>query len=393
MTRLTLFFLVTTAAAAATPDVQQTVQSIGERCRGAHEYVFEGELVLSGQRGAEPGRVLSQSKVRLAIAPGGKFYLRIEAAGKDAYVLGSNGQKSWAYVPKLKQYTEEEAAVSEGNDDEEGPSDSERDLAETFVRMVIPALSRIDKEAQAADFHGEAPVRLDNRKESWPLLRVLSKPGSDRTQTLTQVAVDPQTLAIGRMVYSTALRDSPVKSVIQMALDFRQFQIGPVDESTFEFTAPKGVKLVETVPIPGQTGSTLLNLPAPDFELKTLEGDKVHLADLRGRPVMLSFWASWCGPCRRELPGLTKIYEEYKDKGLVILGIDDEGKGTARKYSEQAKLTFPTLDDANSKAHRLYKVHSIPSMFLIDKNGKVVVFLKGSREPEKIKASLAALGF
>jgi hypothetical protein len=79
MTRLTLFFLVTTAAAAATPDVQQTVQSIGERCRGAHEYVFEGELVLSGQRGAEPGRVLSQSKVRLAIAPGGKFYLRIEA--------------------------------------------------------------------------------------------------------------------------------------------------------------------------------------------------------------------------------------------------------------------------------------------------------------------------
>ena len=153
------------------------------------------------------------------------------------------------------------------------------------------------------------------------------------------------------------------------------------------------MKLVETVPIPGQTGSTLLNQPAPDFELKTLDGDKVHLADLRGHPVMLSFWASWCGPCRHELPGLAKIYEEYKDKGLVILGINDEGKGAARKYSEQAKLTFQTLDDGNLKAHRLYKVHSIPTIFLIDKNGKVVVFLKGSREPEKIKASLGALGF
>jgi peroxiredoxin/outer membrane lipoprotein-sorting protein len=392
MTRLNLFFVLTTVASAATPDVQKTIQSIGERCRGAHEYVFEGELVLSGRRGTEPGRVLSQSKVRLAMAPGGKFYLRIEAAGKDAYVLVSNGQKSWAYVPKLKQYTEEEAAVLEGGDDEEGASDSERDLAETFVRMVVPALAKIDQEPQAADIHGEAAVRFDNRKETWPLLRVLSKPGSDKSQSLTQVAVDPETLAIGRMVYSTALRDSG-KSVVQMALDFTHFEIGPVEESAFEFTAPKGVKLVETVPIPGQTGSTLLNLPAPDFELKTLDGDKMHLADLRGHPVMLSFWASWCGPCRRELPGLAKIYEEYKEKGLVILGVNDEGKGPARKYSEQAKLTFQTLDDANSKAHRLYKVHSIPTIFLIDKNGKVVVFLKGSREPERIKASLGALGF
>ena len=370
------------------------MQSIGEKCRAAHEYSFEGDLVLSGQKGTAPGRVLSEARVKLASAPGGKFYLRIEGAGKDAYVLVSNGQKSWAWVPKLKQYTEEETAVSEGEgDDEEGPSDTERDLAETFVRLVVPVLAKIDKNAQAADFHGEVGLKFENRKVSWPLLRVLSKPESDKTQTFTQLAVDPESLAVGRIVYSTALHDTAEKNVVQMAIDFSKFQIGPVDPATFEFAPPKGAKLVETIPIPGQTGSALLNQPAPDFELKTLEGEKVRLADLRGHPVLLSFWASWCGPCRRELPGLEKIYEEYKDRGLVILGINDEGKGPARKYSEKEGLGFQTLDDSSSKAHRLYKVHAIPTVFVIDKNGKIAVFMKGSREPEKIKSALASVGF
>lgn len=388
------FLLVLTATlTAAPPDVVKTVHAVAARYKAASAYAFEGELTLAGQRGDAPGRLLSQAKVKLASAASGKFFLRIEASGKDAYLLVSNGTKTWAYVPKLKQYTEEEAAFRE---DEEGGgdegSDSERDLAETFVRLVMPSLVRLNVNVQSADFHGEVPVKFEKRKESWPLLRVMSRAAEDGSRTFTQIGVDPESLAIGRMVYSSAIREEGIKTVVQMTLDFSTFQLEGVPDSTFEFEPPKGAKLVETVPIPGQTGSVLLHQPAPDFELKTLDGEKVRLAELRGRPVLLSFWASWCGPCRRELPGLAALNAQYKDKGLVILGVNDEGKGTARKYLEKAGLNLDTLDDSGYKVHRLYRVHSIPTLFLIDPTGKVAVFMKGAREPEKIRASLAAVG-
>jgi peroxiredoxin/outer membrane lipoprotein-sorting protein len=336
---------------------------------------------------------LSQAKVKLAAAPSGKSYLRIEPAGKDAYVLISNGQKSWAWVPKLKQYTEEEAAFrAEDQEDEADASDSERDLAETFVRTVVPVLARLHVNPETADISGDAPVKFENRKQNWPLLRVMSRPGSDNSQSLTQLAVNPETMDIGRMIYSTVLREADSKTVIQMTLDFTAFSIGSVPESTFEFDPPRGAKLVDALAIPGQTGSFLLHQPAPDFELKTLEGDKVRLADLKGRPVLLSFWASWCGPCRRELPLLSALYEQYKNKGLVILGVNDEGRGTARKFAETAGLTFQTLDDSNFKVNRLYRVRAIPTLFLIDPQGKIAVFFRGAKEPEKIRAALASIG-
>jgi peroxiredoxin/outer membrane lipoprotein-sorting protein len=381
------------SALAAPPDVPKLVKAIGERCQAAREYSFEGQIVIAGRRGSEPGRELSQAKVKLAAAPSGKSYLRIEPAGKDAYVLISNGQKSWAWVPKLKQYTEEEAAFrAEDQEDEADASDSERDLAETFVRTVVPVLARLHVNPETADISGDAPVKFENRKQNWPLLRVMSRPGSDNSQSLTQLAVNPETMDIGRMIYSTVLREADSKTVIQMTLDFTAFSIGSVPESTFEFDPPRGAKLVDALAIPGQTGSFLLHQPAPDFELKTLEGDKVRLADLKGRPVLLSFWASWCGPCRRELPLLSALYEQYKNKGLVILGVNDEGRGTARKFAETAGLTFQTLDDSNFKVNRLYRVRAIPTLFLIDPQGKIAVFFRGAKEPEKIRAALASIG-
>jgi peroxiredoxin/outer membrane lipoprotein-sorting protein len=395
MRRLAAFLAMAASAYAAAPNVVDAVNTIGKRCKATREYSFEGAMVLAGQRGAEPGKELSRARVKLAAAPGGRFYLQIEPEGKDAYVLVSNGQKSWTWVPKLKQYTEEEAAFVEGDaNDEDSQSDSERDLAEKFAREVMPALTRLHTDAANADFSGEAAVNFEKRKEKWPVLRVISKPRSDGTQSLTQLAVDPETLAIGRMTYSTIMREAnPADNLkVQMTIDFSSFRLGPAPESTFEFDPPKGVKLVDAVPVPGQTGSFLLNQNAPDFELKTLEGEKVHLADLRGRPVLLSFWASWCGPCRRELPQISALAKEYKDKGLAIFGVNDEGRGEARKFADDAGLTFPTLDDSNLKVHRLYRVRAIPTVFVIDRNGKVIVFLRGGKGPAELRAALARAG-
>ena len=94
----------------------------------------------------------------------------------------------------------------------------------------------------------------------------------------------------------------------------------------------------------------------------------------------------------KELPNVIKLNEEFKDKGLLILGINDEGKGTARRYAEQAGIPFTVLDDSGYKAHRLYQVHSIPTVYLIDKDGKVVRFLRGGRDYETLRSAIKTVG-
>ena len=356
--------------------------------------MFEGELQVEASRGNTPGRLLSRAKVKIAMAPEGKSFLQIEPIDKDAYLLVSNGQKSWAYVPRLKQYTEQEAAAVEDSDDNEpGDAEDERDLSERFVRLLFSKLSTLNENVSQIVAAGEGEVKYADRKQTWPIIKVLSNKDKNGAQDLTEVALDPATLAVGRMVWTELSWSGQEKSVVRLTANFNSFHTGDaVAESMFVFEPPKKVKLVDAVPIPGQTGSFLLNQPAPDFELKTISGDKIRLADLRDRPVLLSFWASWCGPCRRELPELSRINQEYKDKGLVVLGVNDEGKGTARDFAAKASLSFDTLDDAGRKVHRLYRVSAIPSVFVIDRHGKVVRFLRGSHSEAALLEALKTAG-
>lgn len=377
-------------------DPVMALKQISAKCEAAKEYILEGELEVVGQRGSAPGRILTKANVTLAVSPQGKYLLRLAPEDKNEYVLISSGQKTWAYVPKLKQYTEEETGMrddGESGEGDSGESDQERDMAESWSRLVMPILSKAYKSAKGVDLGKTEEVKYDNKKQKWPVVRVMSKPDDKEGQSLTELAVDPETLTIGRMVWSNLTRQNGEKTVLRLTVNFRSFRIGEnLPESTFTFEPPKSAKLVDAVPIPGQTGSFLVSRPAPDFELKTLDGEKVRLADYRGKQVLLNFWASWCGPCRRELPTVSKLYDEYKDKGLVVLGVNDEGKGPARQYVKEAGLSFPTLDDSGLKAHRLYRVRSIPTVFLIDGQGKVVRFFRGAKDEKQLRAALKSAG-
>lgn len=232
------------------------------------------------------------------------------------------------------------------------------------------------------------------RTQALPLYRGMSRAGADSSRSLLQLVVDPATGTIVRLKQNNAWGEGEKKVIVQLTVDFSSFSLGePAPDELFRFDPPKKAKLVEALPIPGQTGSFLLNRMAPDVELKTLDGEKVRLSALRGKPVLLSFWASWCGPCRRELPALSRIHTQFKDRGLMVLGVNDEGKSTARKFAGLAEISFPTLDDSELKAHRLYRVSSIPSLFYINGEGKVVRYFRGAHEESELKAALKSVGF
>ncbi len=125
---------------------------------------------------------------------------------------------------------------------------------------------------------------------------------------------------------------------------------------------------------------------APDFELQTVDGNSVRLRDLRGQVVMINFWATWCAPCRQEMPALSQMYSDLKDEGFVLLGINlDQQSGKAREYLQQTPVTFPVLLDSQSTVANLYQNTAVPSSYFIDKRGELVHMHKGYRPGEEDK--------
>lgn len=120
--------------------------------------------------------------------------------------------------------------------------------------------------------------------------------------------------------------------------------------------------------------------PAPDFALKTLAGPNLRLKEQRGQVVMVNFWATWCGPCRIEMPHLNRLYEKYRSAGFQLLGVNiDDDPQQAQQLAAKLALRFPVLLDTDKKVSRLYDLTTMPSTVLIDRDGKVRYVHRGYR--------------
>ena len=111
---------------------------------------------------------------------------------------------------------------------------------------------------------------------------------------------------------------------------------------------------------------------APDFTLKSLEGDNLRLEEYRGEVVLINFWATWCGPCRQEMPILDRLHQRYEDTGFTVLGVNVEGEaGPAQELVDKTKVTFPVLIDDGQRVSELYDLEAMPSTYVIDRDGKL----------------------
>ena len=119
------------------------------------------------------------------------------------------------------------------------------------------------------------------------------------------------------------------------------------------------------------TGAELSG-PAPDFRLPARSGEQVALSDLKGQVVMLNFWATWCGPCRQEMPHLEALHQRYSDLGFTLLGVNvEEDSSGADTFLEETPVTFPILFDPESEVSNAYEVVAMPSTVLVDRAGNV----------------------
>jgi peroxiredoxin len=120
---------------------------------------------------------------------------------------------------------------------------------------------------------------------------------------------------------------------------------------------------------------------APDFTLHSMAGANLRLQEQRGQVVLLNFWASWCGPCRQEMPHLDRLYEKYHSAGFQLLGVNvDEDVRNAAGVSSKLGLHFPVLLDTEKKVSRLYDLGTMPSTVLIDRDGRIRYIHRGYQD-------------
>ena len=143
---------------------------------------------------------------------------------------------------------------------------------------------------------------------------------------------------------------------------------------------------------PSKSITDTVKIAALDFKLIDLNGKEVSLSDFKGKKVFLNFWASWCDPCKSEMPDIEKLYTETKDSDLVILAVNlGEDKATVKDFSDTNKYNFKILLDTDQSVGKQYNISAIPTSYFIDKEGNIVSTVKGSISLEKMKSYISKL--
>ena len=142
-----------------------------------------------------------------------------------------------------------------------------------------------------------------------------------------------------------------------------------------------GAAPLDILPVAGPN-VVKLGEPAPNFQLRDMNGQLVTLSDLRGKVVLLNFWATWCGPCRVEMPAMEELYRAFSRKDFEILAVSTDAQGVAitRPFQQENHLTFPILHDADYRVGLTYGARSLPMTFMVDRQGVVRHQIFGARD-------------
>jgi thiol-disulfide isomerase/thioredoxin len=139
----------------------------------------------------------------------------------------------------------------------------------------------------------------------------------------------------------------------------------------------------ETAQLLRSIGIQILDKPlaSRNFNLQLLTGGNAGLEAFRGNVIFLNFWATWCPPCRDEMPSMENLYQRYKDRGLVILAVDlQENANTVRQFIQSYRLSFPVLLDLDGRVGNNYNIQAIPATYIIDRQGRIIGSKRGSME-------------
>ena len=384
----------------AQDDATQLLKKVSQTYRDLKAYSFESEYQ-SGLTSEWQGS-WSKGRTILEVASGNRARFDM-IDHMAAYTVVSDGKTVWIASGYAREYWT--SPVSGALFDTKGGGQEAR-MALRRLRLVEEQHWNLDRDLMRAAITGNETLEIDGTRIACTVVRAEYSPpaGTHFEESHTRTfRIDTKRNLILREDFlsrGSLFPDKPFEQVENRStLRYTHISIdAPSPDARFAWTPPANFRQVDALvsPMERTAAKGMIGKPAPELTGTTLDGKPMALSSLRGTLVLLDFWATWCVPCRAQMPHIARLYRETKVQGLAVLGVnDDESPQTAVKWSKEYQYDWPSLFEGSSRfAREKYKVDGIPTVVLIDKQGIIVEYQVGSGEEtdKAIRSALRTLG-
>jgi len=336
----------------------------------------EETVVRRGQAGA------GTADFELTMQGRHRFAVRFnDVNGRDAIAV-SDGENTWRALPGKKQWTQMAAASSVGSDDDSNaPEEPRRDLLAVVSSTLLLQYAALAKFGEDPQVIRSEDLKINGTKVPCYVVHC-------RTRNVDyDLWIDKQRF----LVLQDRERMQSSGALVEMKVKLTALEVNPqLGDASFHFQPGKGWTEEEMLVLPGEERMLLAGERAANFSLKTLEGDPMALDQTRGKVVVLDFWATWCPPCRAELPSVEKLSKEFAGS-VQFYGINDEEAGTVKRFVANNHYEFPVLMDSKRLVHRMYGVSAIPTLLIVDKDGVIREHFIGSRSEASLRKAIQSV--
>jgi peroxiredoxin/outer membrane lipoprotein-sorting protein len=365
------------AAPASAPEI---LNQVAQTYKGLQAYQFVAtkstEILARGMQRT------GETHLALAAVKPDKYRLTYKDDATEI-ILVSDGDITWTYMPKLKQYTKQQSAMS--SDDDEGDG-QQADTLTTALRALVLFYEGVGQYGASAMLAKDERVKVGSDRIDCYVVKFQS------AKSQHQLWIDKERFIVVRHVEVARQTVNGMLVEVHLSTNWKEAEIKlPPANDLFSFDPPSSATEVATLNLPGER-VLLTGKNAMDFELKDLQGAQVRLSSFRGKIVLLDFWATWCPPCRKEMPSIEKLHRQFAGKDVVVLGINDEDSATVKSFLKKNEYSLPTLLDSKKNVHRLYGARAIPTVIVIDRDGVIRAHYIGGRSEADLMAALKTAG-